>query len=504
MLSALHRRVALATLVALAGVAGVVAGAPATTDDVSNSDYHIVSDGDIAASVSQSDATNDNENVTATFANDHENIVLHPHANQTVRLRTNAEAGTELKVELLRNGSLNRVTTAPVSENGTATAVFDLGDFEAERDVSLVVRHDDKKVAESPGVVRKISTELVHHGDPLVLRPAENETVQIRTDADPGRKLQVALKSDKFVRAVTATVSENGTATATFDLSDVESGTPITVSVFASDEPEFEGLVVNESATVRRNGTLTVDDPSSNYTVRGRVGDWTVTKLEVNVSSVDSTLDASRTVTVDGAGRFNATFDLSSLSAGTELSVDVGGVPRSVSELVVTEASRDATVFAFVETPLNLTVQRPGEAVLVRAASDQTIRGTTNLRPGTELVVTAENGAMNVPSDFSLSDTATVREDGTFAATLDFDEAEAGANFTVTVERGLPLAEVDGRVVKESAVIPTTTARTTTADEPTASTNSTTDGSSESSIPGFGVPVALVAVAAGLALARRN
>ncbi|MFC4450992.1 BGTF surface domain-containing protein [Halorussus aquaticus] len=500
---ALHRRIALAlALVAL--VSSTAAGAPASPVGVS-SDIVDASPTEANPALAQTNGTTTEGNVSATIVHDGEPLEFRPARNQNVTIRTNADAGTELNVVLRENGQYADMYDVTVSEDGTATANLDLRMAEPGTNVTVTVNQEGRKLAEATGVVTNHEVTFVHDGGRLVLETAENQTVRVRSDATPGTEFTVQVKaSGEFLKAQKVALGDDGTATAAFDLSDVRGGTEFVASVRQSRDTGVEGLVVNESATVRRNGTLTVDDPASNYTIRGRVGDQTVTKLDVNVSASDSTFDASRTVTVDEGGRFNATFELSSLSAGTELSVDVGGVPRTVSELVVTEASGDATVFAFVETPLNLTVERPGEAVLVRAAPDQTIRGTTNLRPGTEIVVTAENGAMNVPNDFSLSDTATVRENGTFAATLDFGEAETGANFTVTVERGLPLAEVDGRVVNESAVIPTTTARTTTADESAASTTSTTDGSSGSSIPGFGVPVALVAVAAGLALARRN
>lgn len=504
--SALHRRVALAALVALVLSVGA---APASASDVSTS----------TGSVSGVSATDTEVNATVVYEGDR--VVLHPSEGQTVRLRTNADPGTEFSVELWSNGTLDKLARPTVSEEGPATATLDLTSYDVGTEVRVVVRHDDVKVGQAPAVVTPVTTEFVHEGKRPILRAAANQTVTVRTDAEPGRELSIRLKTHVFVRTTTAVVAEDDIATATFDLRDVAAGKEFTASVFTSlsgERTEIEGLLVNESATVHRDATFAVPDPDEEVTIRGHVADPTVTKLDVRYAPEGVARSSLRTVAVGDEGRFAATLDLSSVSVGDEVSVEVGGIPREVDEVVVTEASGEPTVYAFVETPLQLRIQRPEDEVLVHATPNQTIRGTTNLRPGAQVVVTAEGGAMNAPTDFSLSETATVREDGTFAATLDFGEAEAGTNFTVTVERGLTLTEVKGRVVNDSVEVPTTTARPTTttarpttvneSDFPFTTTRTTTpdDGSDghvdEFGVPGFGIPVALLALLAGLALAR--
>lgn len=502
--TALHLRVALAAVVLVAAaVAYVPTNAASTTDAPITGDESPV---ESAVSSAPADRPETAENVSVTFAHEGERLVLRPADGQNVTLRTNAEPGTRFEIELWSNGTLRSLAEA-VTDDGSATATFDLRGLEPETELRMVARYDDRKVGETTGVVRQVLADVVTEGNRLILRRAENQTVRVRTDAPPGRELPVQIKSETFVRTARATISDDGTATATFDLSGASNATHLAVSVGQS---EIDGLLVNESATVRRDGTLTVNEPASNYEIRGHVGDPFVTQLDVRVTDSDSSFSASRTVDVGEDNTFTATFDLSSLPADTEVSVEVGGIPRSIDELVVTEASGDHSVLASVEPSANVTIRRPGEAVLVHAAPNQTIRGTTNLQPGTELVVTAENSQINEPNDFSLTETVTVGEDGSFAATPNFSEAKFGANFTVTVEHGLPLAEADGRVVNESVTLPTVETTRPTTDESAFTAGTTTtpddndDGHVDEFVPGFGVPAALLALLGALLLARRN
>ncbi|UPV75272.1 PGF-CTERM sorting domain-containing protein [Halorussus limi] len=255
--TALHRRVVLAALVALAGVAGVVAVGPATADDASTRQ--------VDSAVARTDATNQSENLTASFVRDGEQVVLHPGADQTVRVQTNAENGTMLNLGVWVNGSFAMESIAEVPENGTATFPVDVNALDASTgsEVRLVVRHDDQKLAETAGVVKRISVEFVHDGDRIVLENAPNQTVEVRTDAEPGRELTVQMQSDKFVRTSPAVVGEDGTATATFDLSDVESGREITLQV-ASGDAETVGVILNESAMA--DETTTTDAPTETTT----------------------------------------------------------------------------------------------------------------------------------------------------------------------------------------------------------------------------------------------
>ena len=377
----------------------------------------------------------------------------------------------------------------------------------ASTDVSPT-RTDERVTETNPAVTSSDANATIDHDGPIVLRSAPNQSVRVRSDAPAGTEVSVRLSSTKFnvLKSRQVTVGDDGTGTATFDLSDVDPGVPFTVSVSTNRDNRVEGVVVDESATVHRDATFAISDPASNYTIRGRVVNY-ATELDVDLTVEGATY--SETVTVGEDGGFAASFDLSSVSKGAEATVEVGGTPRSVNAVVATVDSRDPTVYALVE-PANATIRFPEETLLVHATSNQTVHGTTNVRPGTELTVKAENDELNSPNSFVRTDTVTVREDGTFVAELNFTGVEPGTNFTLVAGPGL--ASTKGQVVDGSVAIPTvtTTARSTTADESGFSFTTTTSDDSpdghvdEFGVPGFGVLAALVALLAGLALARRN
>jgi PGF-CTERM protein/surface glycoprotein (TIGR04207 family) len=175
------------------------------------------------------------------------------------------------------------------------------------------------------------------------------------------------------------------------------------------------------------------------------------------------------------------------------------------------------------------TTELDADPVEVAAASNQTITGTTNLAPGTELTVRVRSSS-DVTPGFYDTDTVTVQADGTFSAEFDFSEQAAGDTFDVTVRRGgNTVATADGEIV-ESTTTPTPSEGTDTPSEdtetatPTATATATPSESTETATPsggddteteppedttttttpGFGVAVALVALLAAALLAGRR
>ena len=85
-----------------------------------------------------------------------------------------------------------------------------------------------------------------------------------------------------------------------------------------------------------------------------------------------------------------------------------------------------------------------GEEVVLHAAENQTIRGTTTLEPGTELSLNVEG------ESFLMSDTVTVTDRRTFNMTLDLSTV-GEQDVTITVYRDeTVLAEAAGRLVCET------------------------------------------------------
>lgn len=170
---------------------------------------------------------------------------------------------------------------------------------------------------------------------------------------------------------------------------------------------------------------------------------------------------------------------------------------------VASDTEEVSTSFTVEEKQIEL---NDGESVSV--SGEDTISGTTNLAPGTELNVVAQSEGVfykNVP--------VTVQQDGTFSATFDFSDYEEGTEFDVRVQN--EGVSVKG-AVKAQQTTTTTTSTTTTTTTTTSTTSTTSEDPSETSTtssttstttdgqPGFGVAVALVALMAAALLALRR
>ncbi|SEL48940.1 DUF7827 domain-containing protein [Haloferax larsenii] len=159
----------------------------------------------------------------------------------------------------------------------------------------------------------------------------------------------------------------------------------------------------------------------------------------------------------------------------------------------------------------------------VTNAEGQTVTGTTDVAPGTELTIRVKSDGDTQPR-FLKTATAYVTENNTFSATFDFSGQNVGDTFTVTASGAGDVAsdeEVDGNVVESvETATPTpeetteTPEQTTETPEPTTETPEPTTETSEpttettettsSDTPGFGIAVALVALVAAALLAVRR
>ncbi|RDI71061.1 DUF7827 domain-containing protein [Halopelagius longus] len=160
----------------------------------------------------------------------------------------------------------------------------------------------------------------------------------------------------------------------------------------------------------------------------------------------------------------------------------------------------------------------------VANAAGQTIEGTSNVAPGTELQLRVRSDSDVRPS-FLKTATVHVTENNTFSADFDFSGQNVNDTFTVKVSGSNAASDetVDGEVVEGSQVTETVTDNgTATTDEPvdtttdapatttavtTTSTGETaTEGPTETdtSTPGFGVVVAVTALLAAALLAVRR
>lgn len=126
-----------------------------------------------------------------------------------------------------------------------------------------------------------------------------------------------------------------------------------------------------------------------------------------------------------------------------------------------------------------------------------TVEGESELDAGTELTVRIRSVG-DAETAFVRQATATVEDDGTFAASVDLSDAAAGDRFEVTVRHdGDTVASADGELAGGSDA-------TTTGSESDSETES--GDASGATVPGFGFGAALTAgtlLSAAAALRRR-
>ncbi|MFC6862271.1 BGTF surface domain-containing protein [Halomicroarcula sp. GCM10025817] len=107
----------------------------------------------------------------------------------------------------------------------------------------------------------------------------------------------------------------------------------------------------------------------------------------------------------------------------------------------------------------NETAIQPGaESLVLRATANETVRGTTGVAAGTDLTVRLKS--TDSASPFLYTESATVRENGTFAASFDLRGVEENATATVVVRNDTGAlanrtARIDASVSAESTPEPT-------------------------------------------------
>ena len=221
------------------------------------------------------------------------------------------------------------------------------------------------------------------------------------------------------------------------------------------------------------------------------------------------------------------------------LGTDAHGIEAGDSYEATFEIGEDNPLVAHIETAsTNFTVEKrrvsldhTGDVLVVDGKTR--VGGTTNLAPGTTINISAHDKGSGA---FFWSKTATVTEDRTFGATFDFSGLESGRTFTVELrdqEQTLPGVVASSSEESTTTTSTTTTTITTSTTTTTTSTTTTTittntsttttnttttetvppvttqqpitaQSVSKDGLPGFGIPVALVALAAAAVLVVRR
>jgi hypothetical protein len=220
--------------------------------------------------------------------------------------------------------------------------------------------------------------------------------------------------------------------------------------------PLVTGDVADQSApgeasngtTIEPTGESLVLEATANETIRGTTALAAGTDLTVRVKSTDSESPFlyTESTTVRENRTFATTFDLRSVEENATATV----VVRNDTGVLANRIARiDASVSE--EPPPEPTpepgthLSHEGDRLTVDAAPDQTIRGTTDVGAGSELTVRVRSTDSANP--FLRQQSAVVRDDGTFAVTMDFGSVETDTTFDIAVRHnGTTLTEMSGEV----------------------------------------------------------
>jgi len=244
-------------LLAIGAVVGVAAVTGAIALDGSQSPTQANTTDDPATTPEPVDGT--------VIEGENETLRLDAAEGQVIEGRTGVDAGENLTIRLqsVDNAStaflINTETT--VSDDGTYRTTVDLSSITDQPAFELRVRHDGAVVANRSGQVVGNATDpvgdgdyeeyepvgndaetptadasFVVEGDRLTLPATADATVDAEADLDAGTQVDVRLQSTDadapFLRVEEATVNEDGTLSATFDMSVTEPGDEFEASIY--------------------------------------------------------------------------------------------------------------------------------------------------------------------------------------------------------------------------------------------------------------------------------
>jgi len=300
-------------------------------------------------------------------------------------------------------------------------------------------------------------------------RGAEMNVPETEVPLDGATMLQNRVNDQLFVVFDTSRLDPDVTYTANFSISEQ--------NPYVSAE-NASSYTANFTVVER---TVSFDEPlrvsaSSDATVTGTSSVAPGTELDVQVESVGANPFFDRqTVEVGDDGSWEATFDLSDVSNGTEFTASVDDPAANATGVVVTEGAADAeeeTTEAEGETAAEETTAAEEEAEETTEADEEAADETTE-------------------ADEEAAEETTEADEEAAEETTEAD-ADAADEETETPEE-----EADADAANEETETPEEEADADAADEETVET--TTEEVASASTPGFG-PVAVV-IAAALALA---
>jgi surface glycoprotein (TIGR04207 family)/PGF-CTERM protein len=437
----------------------------------------------------------------------------------TIVIGDEAEAGYQANVTFEDDGDGEVVlefNTYAAGNDSYGVAVTAQGDdtatVEDQTQISQMLAQGDYTLTVSTAETASGTVDSPQDFGTVILNPRSTDSMQLWT-APEGTSFDTNDDGATTADDVAALV-EDGTLTQT---EAVTSGDFLVHQVSASG---LEGVVKSEGslAAAIENGSVSLSITQTNP-----IQNQDPKEIDVSESSLTYVEADGVYYIVANTENLETEMDSKSVAAGDEyeavFTVEDDRLLRSGSADAHQSVSATFTVEAEA-TSLD------SEPVEVEAAAGQTISGTTNLAPGTELTLRVRS--VDTQPGFYTTETATVQADGTFSATFDvFSEQSAEDTFRVTVLRsGNDLVQADGVVVESTGTAtpeptatatpePTATATpeptATATPEPTATatpmpedTATPEPDTTTTTTPGFGIAVALVALLAAALLAGRR
>ncbi|POG55836.1 BGTF surface domain-containing protein [Haloferax marisrubri] len=393
-----------------------------------------------------------------------------------------------------------------VAEVGLATSnLVDAGDYDLEIRTGSTVS-DSENVATlvlEEGGVSAVRTWTAPSGESLtdleeVTDALENGNITEDSQIAFGDKVVVQIEASGLEGTVDAQDDE------TPDFFDTSNGYDdsyrLTINQ-TNPDPNRDPKIINVA-----NASVVADSDNDTYFVVFESEQIQAYRDDDDDGVLDSgEITTSNEVDLDDDDSFNVEFKM------------IGEDDVSSSLALVDDNSSAEDSYEFLEAEHSF----DADPVNVTNAAEQTVTGSSNVAPGTELTLRVESDGDTQPR-FLKTATVYVQADGTFSGSFDFSEQSVGDTFTVTADGGVASdEEVDGNVVEsvdtttdEPTETTTDEPTETTTDEPTETTTSeptetttaepTDETTTSSQTPGFGVIVALVALVAAALLAVRR
>jgi PGF-CTERM protein len=230
----------------------------------------------VTASSVLSAETQTAESATVEYDGGHVSLVNGP--NTTVTGTTTLDPGSQVTVRVRSSGASPFIVqeTTAVTDDGTFAVTLDLSDAPVVANATVTVHGANQTLTTADAVTLGDAT-LDHEGEMLSLVNGSDATVSGSTTLAPDSEVVVRVRSsgeNPFLKSQAATVAEDGSFEATFDLGAQASGTDTTVSVYGANRTltEVDAVVVAEPTSTPTDSPTpdgTTDSPTDAGTTPG-------------------------------------------------------------------------------------------------------------------------------------------------------------------------------------------------------------------------------------------